>query len=41
MTEVSLGTSGMIASSAATKKRKRYVHGDPETYSVSDSNTAA
>jgi hypothetical protein len=29
----------MIASSAATRKRKRYVHGDPETYSVSDSNT--
>ena len=39
ITEVSLGTSGMTASSAATAKRKRYVHGEPETYSVSDSNT--
>jgi hypothetical protein len=29
----------MIASSAETAKRKRYVHGDPETRSVSCSNT--
>jgi hypothetical protein len=41
MTEVSLGTSGMMASRAAIAKRKRYVQGEPETYSVSDSNMPA
>jgi hypothetical protein len=28
----------MITSSAETAKRNAYVHGEPETYSVSDSN---
>jgi len=30
----------MITSSAATAKMKAYVHGEPETYCVSASNTA-
>jgi hypothetical protein len=39
MTEVSLGTNGTMTSSAATAKRNAYVHGEPETYCVRESNT--
>src|SRR3954452_23931091 len=39
MTDVSLGTNGNRTSSSATTNRKTYVHGEPETCWVSDSNT--
>jgi hypothetical protein len=40
MTDVSLGTNGKTASSAEIAKMKTYAQFEPETWSVSDSNTA-